>query len=504
MPRFRLFMIACLVSLCALAAPAVAFTDVPSDHPYTAAIIDLSDRGIVNGYGDGRFGPDALVFRAQFAKMIDGALNLTVTEDLTSPFVDLGRDVQSDLYPHEYAAVAFSAGITKGITPTTFGPYVDITRAQVITMVVRAAQTFRPQALLLPSPEWRGAFPDGDPTHGANTRLAEYNGLLNRFGPSQDWDVSAKATRGEVAQLLYALDGLGTADRGLLAHPFVLWEDGALVLLDADGAKTHLLDLPDRSPLAWSADGREVYYLDHQVSGEDIDDWDLMAVDVALEETRLIVTSKQVTDFADRFSAEFTGVVNPATGEIYVGVDNLTAGSMGLVSVAAVGGEMQWRSGNSVRLSVSPGGGWLACAEYPLHSLEGGGGRFETLTVASATAGNGAEQFLDPPLTENRDTDYSLLGWWDEQTLLAYRRTALRAFAAPSWTPGPGPRGYPSGAAWFARTLDGTAMAYLQVEKQDDLTFPAQEVSLWMAAGDGSGVRRVALLGEDAAWAWCR
>ena len=130
------------------------------------------------------------------------ALGLTVTEDMTSPFADLGDDVPDNLYPHEYVAAAYANGITTGITPTTFGPFFDITRAQVVSMVVRAAQTLRPPGFLATPPAdyvstW-GAF---SPTHQENAAIAEYNGLLfnldlTALGP---W---GKMTRGEVAQVL--------------------------------------------------------------------------------------------------------------------------------------------------------------------------------------------------------------------------------------------------------------------------------------------------------------
>ena len=59
------------------------FSDVPAGHPYAAAIDDLQSRGVIGGYFDGErrlFKPDNPVLRAQFAKMICGALAIPVTE----------------------------------------------------------------------------------------------------------------------------------------------------------------------------------------------------------------------------------------------------------------------------------------------------------------------------------------------------------------------------------------------------------------------------------------
>lgn len=115
--------------------------------------------------------------------------------------MDLGPDALDNLYPHEYVAAAYTKGITTGFTATTFGPYRDITRAQVITMTVRAMQESRPGALITPPAGWSGTLPSTDPTHGENIRTAEYNRLLYGIDLS-GWDVWGKANRGETAQLL--------------------------------------------------------------------------------------------------------------------------------------------------------------------------------------------------------------------------------------------------------------------------------------------------------------
>ena len=142
-----------------------SFTDVLSGHVYYHAIYGIRDAGIIEGYRVDdvwEFRPDDTLYRAQFAKMICGAMGLAVAEDdwpdPAVPFTDLGPDVLPDpgvvggLYPHEYAAVAYRNGITSGLTATTFGPYERISRGQVATMIVRAADTLFPALLLAPPP----------------------------------------------------------------------------------------------------------------------------------------------------------------------------------------------------------------------------------------------------------------------------------------------------------------------------------------------------------------
>ena len=143
-----------------------------SSNPYHTAIIDLANKGIIGGYTNGNFGPNDPVTRQQFAKMIDLALGLTVKEgdfpDPAAPFVDLGADNSSNLYPHEYVAVAALNGLTNGTDATHFSPLRNITRSQVVTMVKRAGGS----------------------------------GMIFR---TTDAGASWNATRGEVAWMLYTL-----------------------------------------------------------------------------------------------------------------------------------------------------------------------------------------------------------------------------------------------------------------------------------------------------------
>jgi hypothetical protein len=202
-------LMALLLSAWTCTGTALAFTDVPDGHRYARAIRELAQSGIVSGRADGTFGPDDPVNRAQFAKMMCGLLKIGVSEDQSfAPFVDLGPDNLGDLYPHEFVGAASQAGIVKGKTGTVFCPYADITLAQVITVVVRAADADQPGLLATPRADWWGWWPDTDPTHGANIRRADYTDLLARIpveGPRTD--IFRPATRGEVSQILVNLRG---------------------------------------------------------------------------------------------------------------------------------------------------------------------------------------------------------------------------------------------------------------------------------------------------------
>jgi len=197
--------IALITSLGSLAMAADGFPDVPASHPYYTGISDLASRGIILGYEDGRFGPADPVRRQQFAKMIVLTGAYPVSEADVCPFTDVADSGPAELYPDNYVAVCAANGITLGKTATSFDPYGYITRLQVVSMVVRAANDLQPGLLMAPPAGWSGdAGWAADPTHGANAALAEYNGLLEGLGLS-GLSPYGNMPRGEVAQVLHNL-----------------------------------------------------------------------------------------------------------------------------------------------------------------------------------------------------------------------------------------------------------------------------------------------------------
>lgn len=63
------------------------FSDVPPSHPQYRAITDLAAHGIINGYGDGTFGPDDTTLRAQLAALNVRAMGWSA-EAPSNPFTD--------------------------------------------------------------------------------------------------------------------------------------------------------------------------------------------------------------------------------------------------------------------------------------------------------------------------------------------------------------------------------------------------------------------------------
>ena len=158
------------------AEPPEGFLDVPPGSDYEEAIYALADAGIITGFPDQTFRPDAPVIRQQFAKMIVKTLNLPMTGNEVCPFTDVDGQIGLDpWYPSKYVAVCADYGITQGITETLFDPWGFITHQQLITMVARGADV--PEAPQTTPPFLPSQF---DPReHYVNARDAAYAGLLD-------------------------------------------------------------------------------------------------------------------------------------------------------------------------------------------------------------------------------------------------------------------------------------------------------------------------------------
>jgi hypothetical protein len=181
-----------------------AFTDLDAGSLYGEAVATLAESGVVVGYPDGTFSAGNAINRAQFAKMLAASLGLADEDVTASPFLDLGP-ADENLYPHKYIAALSSIDAISGITPTQFAPWNTLTRAQMVTIVVRAIQKLDPTALVSAPPSLSAAS-DFDKHHTLTMAIAEASGLLagiDGYGPS--WNPWAPATRGEVAQILHNL-----------------------------------------------------------------------------------------------------------------------------------------------------------------------------------------------------------------------------------------------------------------------------------------------------------
>lgn len=134
------------IGVTGVSAEETIFTDVTANHPYAEAISTLTAAGIVVGFGDGTFKPDATVTRGQAAKMIAGTLKLDTVNVQNPNFKDV--KITDHFYGPISALVA--TGFVKGFADDTFRTTEKITHAQLASILtnVSAVYPIEAEALL--------------------------------------------------------------------------------------------------------------------------------------------------------------------------------------------------------------------------------------------------------------------------------------------------------------------------------------------------------------------
>lgn len=112
---------------------AAGFKDVSTDYWAKEEIDYLVSKGVIAGYPDGTFKPEAAVTREEFAKMICVAKGLKEYKPAKATF----SDVVSSRWSFGYVEAAVKAGYIKGYTDGTFKPTRGITREELAVLGVR-------------------------------------------------------------------------------------------------------------------------------------------------------------------------------------------------------------------------------------------------------------------------------------------------------------------------------------------------------------------------------
>lgn len=182
--------------------PTAGFNDVPTWHPYYAAITKIAARGITVGCGNGSYCPDVAVTRAQTAIFL---LRSKYGGNYTPPPAT-GR-IFTDVPASDPAAAwierLYVEKITSGCAPGSFCPSQLVTQEQMAVFLLRTKYG----ASYVPPPAV-GMFPDVRPSNffASWIEQAYREGILSGCGKGY-YCPSATITRGQMAALLVATFG---------------------------------------------------------------------------------------------------------------------------------------------------------------------------------------------------------------------------------------------------------------------------------------------------------
>lgn len=133
--RIACLMLALLMFVCCLSAVAEGFSDVGSSHWAKYDIDWAADRGLMQGIGGGKFGPEVAVSRAMLVTVL-WRMEGEPTGNPRAPFVDV-----SNIDWYTYAVDwAYQNRIVSGTAPTKFSPGGNLSREQAAAILYRYSE----------------------------------------------------------------------------------------------------------------------------------------------------------------------------------------------------------------------------------------------------------------------------------------------------------------------------------------------------------------------------
>jgi hypothetical protein len=116
------------------------FTDIPSSNNaipaqwYAADINNAAAAGIITGYKDGSFRPDATITRAEAVQILYNSSSILKSVATVANFTQFS-DVRNTDWDMLAIHAAFSKGLIQGTGAATFNPNGDLTRAQAAKII---------------------------------------------------------------------------------------------------------------------------------------------------------------------------------------------------------------------------------------------------------------------------------------------------------------------------------------------------------------------------------
>jgi hypothetical protein len=166
----------------------LTFTDVtPQTSDNYVAIEYVADEGIVNGYGDGTFGPDDKINRADFVKILMEAVYSDSEIDGCDP-EHIFSDIIAGVYYADHVCIGANEGVVTGYDDGSFLPANNINFAEAAKVIVKG---FDYDTSDYDDLEW----------YTEHVSYLQDNGAI----PMSIGSLGDYLTRGEMAEIIYRL-----------------------------------------------------------------------------------------------------------------------------------------------------------------------------------------------------------------------------------------------------------------------------------------------------------
>ena len=272
------------------AAAEKCFTDVAAGQYYTDAVMWAAANQIIDGYGDGKFGPHDSITREQLVVILyryarHKAYDVTAAADL-SLFSDCGM---VSGYAVNAMAWAKAHGLITGVTATTLSPQEHATRAQIAAILMRFCEKF--EQAPVPSQDGTDESPSRPHQNSDKNNTYYMVTFLGNGSNVENLPASQAVKAGETAveptaptRTIYEFDGWFTDSDGTTAYDFSspITEDLTLYAkwsimfyakpLDEGHVKTGILEYEGKEYEGMYVDNQLIAVLEDGVEREYLED----------------------------------------------------------------------------------------------------------------------------------------------------------------------------------------------------------------------------------------
>ncbi len=160
-----------------------SFSDVPGDAWYAKAVNTLTSLGMLGGYPDGTYRPNAPITRAEFS-----AIALAFAQERGAVSCSY-TDVPSDAWYYTYVAQATAYGWIGGYPDSTFRPNSPITRAEVCVIVNHMLGRSADKSFMDLHADALHSFSDVSPNNWAYYYIAEATNAhdYKKYSGGENW-----------------------------------------------------------------------------------------------------------------------------------------------------------------------------------------------------------------------------------------------------------------------------------------------------------------------------